>query len=552
MSEKKKGLNRRGFLGTSAAGASALSLSAAAYSRTIGANERMGIAFIGVGGRCQAHLAIINKRAKEKGDVKAVAVCDVWDGHKAKFTRVNAGKTEERTYSQGLYPSAETVGLDPNDKTHVTKDYRKILELKEVDTVCIATPDHWHAKISIDAAAAGKDVYCEKPMTKTIDEAHAVVDAMRKYNRVMSVGVQSMADPQWLMANDLIKSGKIGHVAQGQTSYYRNSAVGQWRYYRLYKEQNPKSIDWDMFLGHEHQIFENTPLGPKIPFDRAIYGQWRCYWPFGGGMFTDLFVHQTTHLIQAMGVRYPRRVVGGGGLYLEYDGRDVPDVATVVADYGEGCQLSITATMIGAYPIEEVIRGRLGAIKFVKGGFILIKDDPGGAAGIPARLEKSVDGEFFASNGPVATPTWPHSDTEALWDNFIRCCRERNRATLSTPELGAAAFTTVSLGVQSYRQGKVLFWDPEARKPVEADSSWAKRLEEKSKQGGKASQIIGWKGGEAGSTLSPPDYMALAGPWVDGKDPADAPRNARKDAPESGDGTSATSAEPRKPARPKK
>src|SRR6202044_4067207 len=104
-------------------------------------------------------------------------------------------------------------------------------------------------------------------------------------------------------------------------------------YYRRLKEMNPKSVDWDMFLAHQFSINPKAdPLGPKIPFDRAVFGQWRCYWPFGGGMFTDLFVHQTTHLIAAMGVKYPGRVVGAGGIYLEYDGRAVPDVATIVAD----------------------------------------------------------------------------------------------------------------------------------------------------------------------------------------------------------------------------
>src|SRR5438876_4530367 len=106
-------------------------------------------------------------------------------------------------------------------------------------------------------------------------------------------------------------------------------------------------------------------------------------------MFTDLFVHQTTHLIAAMGVRYPSRVVGAGGLYMEYDERDVPDVVTIVADYDEGCQLMVTATMINSYPIEEVIRGRLGTIKFVNGGFQVIKDDPRMQAGKPARLEQT-------------------------------------------------------------------------------------------------------------------------------------------------------------------
>src|SRR5262249_49920303 len=157
----------------------------------------------------------------------------------------------------GLYPSAKKCGLKADDKEHVTKDYRRILDLKEVDVVCIATPDHWHAKISIDAANAGKDVYCEKPMTKTIDEAQKVVEVMQKQNRVMSVGVQSMADPTWLKAHELIRSGKIGHVAQAQTSYYRNSAVGQWRYYKLFKDMTPKTIDWDMFLGHSFSNFPN-------------------------------------------------------------------------------------------------------------------------------------------------------------------------------------------------------------------------------------------------------------------------------------------------------
>jgi predicted dehydrogenase len=510
-------VDRRDFLKTTAATTAALTLTAASYERVAGANDRLGVGFVGVGGRCQAHLDIINKFKSENKGAEPIAVCDVWDGHEGTYEIVGReGKKETRTYLQGLYPSAKKVGLKPDDSKHVVKDYRRLLDLKEVDAVCIATPDHWHAKISIDAAAAAKDVYCEKPMTKTIAEAIAVADAMKKHNRVMSVGVQSMADPTWLKANELIRAGKIGHVAQAQTSYYRNSEMGQWRYYRLWKEMNPKTVDWDLFLGHNFSIFPGEPLGPKIPFDRAVFGQWRCYWPFGGGMFTDLFVHQTTHLIAAMGVRFPARVVGAGGLYLEYDERDVPDVATVVADYDEGCQLSITATMIASYPVEEVIRGHLGTIKFVKGGYELIPDNPKGGAGIPARLEQSVKGEFTDCQPPVGR----NADTEALWLNFLKCCKERNRDTLSTPELGAAAFTTVSMGVLSYRQGKVLFWDKEARKPVVADDTWSKRWEERSKKHGKPNQIIGWKAGETGSLLEPPDYQKLAGPWTDGKDPA--------------------------------
>src|SRR5262249_14329433 len=453
----KPQVNRRDFLQTTAAGATALSLTAASYARVAGANGRIGVGFLGVGGRCQEHLGILAKFAQQNKGAAPVAVCDVWNGNDT-----------VRTGGRGLYPSAKKVGLDPDDKTHVTKDYRRVLDLKEVDVVCIATPDHWHAKMSIDAAAAGKDVYCEKPMTRTIDEAHAVVDAMQKHNRVMAVGVQSMADPTRHKANEMVPNGEIGHRRQAQTSYYRNYIGGQWRYYKITKDMNPQTIDWDMFLGHAFQIFPNVPLGPKILFDRAIYGQWRCYWPFGGGMFTDLFVHQTTHTIAAMGVRYPARVVGAGGLYLEYDERDVPDVATIVADYDEGCQLSVTATMISAYPVEEVIRGRLGTIKFVQGGYQVIKDNPSGGASIPARLEKSVEPSetvqcpFPDGFSRGAKDGWGNNnDTALLWTNFLQCVRDKKRETLSTPELGAAAFTTVALGVQSYRTGKVLFWDKE-------------------------------------------------------------------------------------------
>src|SRR5262249_33203119 len=150
--------------------------------------------------------------------------------------------------------------------------------------------------------------------------------------------------------------------------------------------------------------------------------------------------------------------------------------STVVADYDEGCQLMITATMISSYPIEEVIRGRLGTIKFVRGGFQIIGDDPSKGAGIPARLEKSLEA------AEMCKVEAPPADTRDVGKAFLTCARDGKRETLSTPELGAAAFTTVAMGVQSYRTGKVLFWDREARKVSEADDSWARQWEQRSKK----------------------------------------------------------------------
>jgi predicted dehydrogenase len=508
--------NRRNFLKASAgtaAAASVASLTATSYARVNRANERIGIAFLGVGGRCQQHIDILTRRATNQRDVATVAVCDVWDGN-AQLSRGTG---------RGLFPSARKCGLNVDDRVHVNKDYRRILELREVDAVCIATPDHWHARMSIDAAGAGKHVYCEKPMTKTIDEAQAVVDAVRRANVVMTVGVQSMADPTWRSANELIRGGGIGHVAQAQTSYYRNSLVGQWRYYPLTEDMTPRTVDWDMFLGHNFSVMPGVALGPKIPFDRAIFAQWRCYWDFGGGMFTDLFVHQTTHMIAAMGVRYPSRVTGSGGIYLEYDQRDVPDVATVVADYDEGCQLIITATMINDYNIDEVIRGRLATLKFgnrtreVEGrqvrefGYEVIPQNISGRPSGPN--SERPQGRFVPGN-------LQGDDTAALWNNFLECVRARNRETFSTPELGAAAFTTVNMGVLSYRQGQVLFWDKDRRRPITADASWASRWERRSHERGRPNQIIDWRGEQRGSTLEPPEYQRLQGPWVNGQDPA--------------------------------
>jgi len=514
--------NRRTFLKASAVAGAALGLPASSYAKVRGANGMQNVAFIGVGGRCGMHMDVVLAMQKEGKGIVPFAVCDVWDG--------NAEKGKGK--GQGLYPAAKRCNIPIDDKARVTKDYRDILKNKDVDVVCIATPDHWHARMTIDAFNEKKDVYCEKPMTRTIAEAQAVVDAWKASGRVMSVGVQSMADPVWGKARDMIRKGGIGHVMHAQTRYFRNSDIGMWRNYYLTPDMNPKTINWDMFLGHQFDV-NGVKLGPEpkeMPFDRAVFAQWRCYWPFGSGMFTDLFVHQMTHLIESMGVRYPRRVVGAGGLYVEYDGRDVPDVATVVADYDEGCQLLITSTMCNNYPIDECIRGKTATINFLPlsgdrmKGFEVIAQNatrPGGPGDFDRGKVDVVESGFqgpdvFKDDNPNGQLTY------RLWENFLERVKARKQDTMSTPELGAAAFTTVNMAVQSYRQGKVLFWDKEQRKTTDADASWATNWEKRSKERGKPNQILGWEAGETGSTLKSPPDAKLAGPWVDGKDPAGA------------------------------
>ena len=494
------GLSRRGFLQSSAATASVLATAASAHAagRVIGANDTVRVAFIGVGGRCQSHIQQVLDMTKDGKKIQAVAVCDVFNRHRdeaaAKIDRAN-----------------EALGI--KDQCRKYEDYRELLAADDIDVVCIATPDHWHAKMTIDGFAAGKHVYCEKPMTHTIEEAYAVVDAAKKHNKVMQVGVQSTSDPMWRDANDKIINGRIGKVVQAQTHFYRNSSVGQWRYYQLKEDMTPKNVNWDMFLGTQFG------LAPKVPFDRARYFQWRCYWDYGGGMYTDLFVHRTTRFMLAMGVREPKRVVGAGGLYLEYDGRDVPDVATVVADFSEGCQLIVTASMVNNHEIEECVRGHLGTIIFKEGTGYEIK-----AQQIADRPTNSADKSASAEVEMVVPDGIPKGkgdiQTRYHWENFIQCVRDNNRNTNNPPELGAAAIALVNMGMISYRDGRALFWDKEKRTPVNADGSWALAWEERSHKRGKPEQVQGWKAGETGSLLTPPSYQKLEGPWVNGVDPA--------------------------------
>jgi predicted dehydrogenase len=498
-------VSRRGFMETAGVATGALMAGGAFPHPAVGggikgANEKINFAVLGSGGRAQEHLRILLKmKNKEQKPVDLIGICDVWDGN--------------NDVKRGLYYSAEKCGLDAQgkDKDRITKDYRKLLECKDVDAVVIATPDHWHAKMSIDAMEAGKDVYCEKPMTHTIDEARQVTEAVKRTKQVFTVGVQSTADPRWRMANQMITDGKIGHVMQGQTSYYRNSDGGQWRYYALSKDMTPKTVDWKMFLGTDFG------LAPTMPFNRAKYAQWRCYWDFGGGMYTDLFVHQLTHLITAMGVRFPKRVVGAGGLYLEYDGRDVPDMATVVADYDEGCQVLISATMCNDVQLPEVIRGHTATIMFdghADDGFRVVQQKLEGRPAPP--------GTNAGEGGDRFKPQQPGEDTYALWEHFLACLRSRNPETLCPAELGYAAITTVNLGVKSYREGKAYYFDKETGKVSDADESWAKRWEEVSHRRGKPTQVMGWHAGDEGSLLHMPDYQKLEGDWVDGNEPTGA------------------------------
>ncbi len=484
---------RREFMRKSATTAAVVgavsAISAPASAQVAGANERLRIGFIGPGGRgLSGHVGPLCRLRKDGAKIELVAVNDVY--------KKNADKAFDMIKKE--------TGKEPKRYD----DYRDLLADKDIDAVCIGTPDHWHAKQTIDALNAGKHVYCEKPMTHTIEEAFDVVKAWKETGKVMQVGVQSTALPVWDKVNELLCNGEIGKVLMFQTEFFRNSDLGQWRYYPLEKDMTPKTINWKAWLGTDEG------LSPDVPFDRAIFAQWRRFWPYGSGMYTDLFVHRTTSMLKATGLRFPRRVVGSGGIFLEYDGRDVPDVATVVADYDEGVQGLISATMCCANtPIQQLIRGHFGSFVFGNGeeiaGFEMVAERR--EVHHDRNMKKAYSMEYKA----VPDTTLAHQK------NFVDCCLAGTPDKVNCPpDLGAAAIVTVNLGSRSYREGKVFHFDPATNTVSDGNADWANQWEKLSHERGQARHIPGWKAGNRGSTLVEPDYQHLEGPWIDGNDPA--------------------------------
>jgi predicted dehydrogenase len=484
-------VSRRTFIkNTAAATAVAIAAPTALKAKTAtpstSPNERLRIGFIGVGGRAQEHLKSAIELQNE-GHVEIAAVCDVFNRHRR--------------------DAAEKVYNGTKDKPTQIADYRELLNDRTIDAVCIATPDHWHAKQTLDAFGAGKHVYCEKPMTHSVAEAITVYKAWQKSGLVMQVGVQSTSLPVWKDVHKRLCDGQLGKVLMYQTSYFRNSDMGQWRYYNLTPDMTPKNIDWPMFLGTEFN------LAPNMPFDREKYHQWRCYWDFGAGMFTDLFVHRTTAMLKATGLRFPGRVVGAGGIYLEYDDRDVPDVATVVADFPEGVQGLVTATMsCQDTPVPQIIRGHFGSFTLGNGEEISAYDF------IPERREVTHIASLKKETIEVAGLK---NASLTHFTNFVEAAKAGKPDNVNcSPELGAAAMVIVKLGSQSYREGKAFHFDGDKLAVSDGDKSWAQRWERMSKDRAPAMHIPGWTAGDFGSKIHAKKYQTLAGPWINGIDPA--------------------------------
>ncbi len=414
-------VSRRDFLAASSRTAAALSVgslwarSALAQARQIGANDRVTIGLIGAGGRgCEDA-----RSACSADNVACVAAADV-----ATF-RFDQGlpairKAMEDRNIQGV--QIETCG-----------DYRRVLDRKDIDGVIIATPDHWHSRIFIDAMEAGKHVYQEKPMSKSIEDGYAMLAAARKHPDLrVQIGTQRRSGRIYLQAKELIDQGKIGEIKFVRCYDCRNWVL----HGDPFEPKGPvdeKAIDWDTF---------QVPCRSKRPFDAYRYFAWRWFWDYANGLVTDVGVHVLDVVHWMTGSDTPRSVVCNGGVYA-LKKWETPDVVNAVWDYGTH-SVAFTSNFANGHQGDGLtLYGTKGTVE-VKGHSIKVwEGDPG----------KAIAG--FPDDGG-------HARHQANW---IECIRS-GKPTNAPVELGVSSLLPLHLANLAYREGKKVTWDPDARKAV--------------------------------------------------------------------------------------
>jgi predicted dehydrogenase len=287
-------LARRGFASQSSPSASQPTSS-----------DRIHVALIGSGARGQELL----QAAMQVPGVDIVSVCDAYTGR------------------------AERARARTNGRATIVNDYRQILDSKDIDAVIIATPDHWHKSMAIDAVKGGKDVYIEKPLTYTVEDGQQIVDAVGRTKRILQVGSQGISSATVAKAREMIQAGRLGQITMIRATYNRNTAEGAW-IYPIPPDASERTVNWEEFLGP----------APKRPFSLERFFRWRCYWDYSGGIATDLFVHLVTTIHHVMDARMPRNIMASGELYRWKDTREVPDTVNAILVYPEGFTVNLSST----------------------------------------------------------------------------------------------------------------------------------------------------------------------------------------------------------------
>lgn len=311
-------LSRRFFLGAATAAASL---------RVSGANDRVQIGLIGAGSRG----SYVTQTAREHGLAAVVAVADIYPPRLARFRKSIAG-------ADAGGPAAYS-------------DFRALLDRKEIDGVVIGAPDHWHVPMTIAAVRAGKDVYCEKPLTHSLEEGDSVIAAVEETGRILQVGYQQRSYPHFQQVRELIASGAIGRVTQALTWWNQNYNGRQ-----PPQQVDTSQLDWQQFLGN---------ACPR-DFDLWRYTNWRWFWDYGGGTLTDLYSHWIESVQWIMDDHIPSEVRGQGA-NLQVPWFEAPDTVSLASLYPKGFQVSYLSTMITRMEDGGILfRGTDGSLKLTR------------------------------------------------------------------------------------------------------------------------------------------------------------------------------------------
>ena len=419
--------DRREFL--KAAGAAALTTSLFT-GKVRGANDKIAAAFIGMGKMGRSNL----KFAMKQENLVAVAVCDV--------------------YQRNL----DWAVRDSNNQAKPYRDFREILADKSIDVVCISTPDHWHAYMTVEACKARKDVYVEKPICVAVDEGVKMVEAARKYDRVVQAGTMQRSALHFKKAVEILRSGDLGKITFVRTWNYGHEP--QEGYGNPPDSDPPTTLDWDMWLGPAPK----EPFNPNrfgVDSEDKYFSTFRWFWDYAGGMMTDWGVHWLDIVQMAFGEEVPSEITALGGKLWFTDNTETPDTLQVTYKYPSGFVATYERRAANAQSMFEkgggiLFCGSKGTLFLDRGGYKIVPEKTGKppVAAMAEAEEKSTD-----------------SGNANHWANFLECVRTRQKPQ-SDIETCQRSTTTCLLGNVALRSRLRLDWDaqkwttdqPEARK----------------------------------------------------------------------------------------
>ena len=438
---------RRDFMLQSATGAAGLGLmlngdwipfEASPLPKPASPSDRVNLGFIGFGIRGN----ILLEAVKETAQANLVEVCDCYQGH--------LERAKERT--------------DGKITTNFAQ-YKKLLDRKDIDAVIIATPDHWHMPMVVDAVNAGKDVYIEKPMTHKIEDGPKMIEAARRNKRLVQVGSQWVSSDQHKKAKEIVASGKLGKVTKVTASYNRNSSTGAWNYPIPLDLKDGVNFNWQEWLGP----------APKVAYSPERVFRYRKYWDYSGGISTDLFVHLITSIHYIMGVEMPKGVMSCGGILFRRDGREVPDTLDALFDYGDFC-VCMSSTFNSTATAGQGIQflGTDGSLSVIPTS-TMTEQAEHKAEGYEYSIDswpKAMQDAFMdqgnhrqESEGTGTKPAPENMTFENKPDsvvlhlaNFFESVRTR-QPSYETAEVGHHAAAAGHMVNLSYRSGKKMMWD---------------------------------------------------------------------------------------------